>query len=124
MPSPLKFGFVFTILFILACVYCLLVNLVNLAIMFAVIGTFFALVTCIKPSYLSPLNRAWFELGILMGRIVSPIVLGAMFFLLITPVAVLLRLFGRDELQIKRRQVLSYWKVRSNNDKSSFMDQY
>jgi len=76
------------------------------AIMVAIIFVTFTLVT---PKVLSPLNRAWYELGMLLGKIVSPIVLGAMFFVLITPIALITRLFGRDELKIKKSFVQSYW---------------
>ena len=61
------------------------------------------------PAVLAPLNKAWFYLGLLIGRVVSPIVVGALFFLLITPTALVMRLFGRDQLRLKRRNVDSYW---------------
>ncbi len=68
-----------------------------------------ALVTLAAPRMLAPFNRGWFKLGLLMGRVVSPIVLGIIFFVLLTPVAVVGRLFGRDELRLKRKAVQSYW---------------
>lgn len=68
-----------------------------------------AAVTLVAPKLLAPFNRAWFALGQLMGRVVSPLVLGAIFFLILTPVALVTRLFGRDELRLKRKAVDSYW---------------
>jgi hypothetical protein len=66
--------------------------------------------TLVMPRLLAPLNKAWFQIGELMGKLVSPIVLGVIFFLIITPVGLLGRLFGRDELRLKRRrQAASYW---------------
>jgi hypothetical protein len=59
-----------------------------------------------------------------MGKFVSPIVLGIIFFLLITPVAIITRLFGRDELLIKKREVPSYWIEKEAIDPDSFKDQF
>lgn len=61
------------------------------------------------PKALAPLNKAWFYLGKGMGKIVSPIILGIIFFCILAPVAILTRLFGRDELRLKRRATYSYW---------------
>lgn len=61
------------------------------------------------PTALSPFNRAWFQFGELLGKIVSPIVLGVIFFGLLTPVGMVARLFGRDELRLKPRAASSYW---------------
>jgi len=68
-----------------------------------------ALVTFRVPRVLAPFNKVWFRLGQTLGRIVNPIVLGAIFFLVVTPVAVISRALGRDELRLKRRKVGSYW---------------
>lgn len=65
--------------------------------------------TIIAPKWLIPLNAAWMKLGDLMGKIVSPLVLGVIFFMLITPVALIGRLFDRDELRLNKANVNSYW---------------
>ncbi|MEY2953235.1 MAG: hypothetical protein RLZZ401_1322, partial [Pseudomonadota bacterium] len=69
----------------------------------------FLVLTALAPAALAPLNRAWFAFGLMLGRVVSPVTLGLMFFLLITPVALVARWCGRDELRLKKRQVASYW---------------
>jgi hypothetical protein len=68
-----------------------------------------AIVTFAAPRWLLPFNRAWFLLGQGLNKIVSPLVLGLLFFCLLTPLALLARLFGRDELRLKRRGLASYW---------------
>lgn len=85
-----------------------------------------AIVTVAAPRLLAPFNLAWFKLGLLMGKVVSPIVLGAIFFVILTPVAVLGRLFGRDELRLKRKAVQSYWidRVPPGPDGDSFKNQF
>jgi hypothetical protein len=69
----------------------------------------FALFTLLAPRVLAPLNRLWFYFGELLGKIVSPVVLGVIFFGILTPLSALLRLLGRDELQLKRSAAKSYW---------------
>jgi hypothetical protein len=63
-----------------------------------------------RDAWLAPLNRAWMKLGELMGRVVSPVVLGIIFFGVFTPVGLAMRLFGRDAMarQFDRR-LNSYW---------------
>ena len=67
------------------------------------------LLSLTNPQVLAPLNKAWFYLGRWLGKIVSPIVLGIIFLGILTPVSILTRLFGRDELRLKRRATNSYW---------------
>jgi hypothetical protein len=69
-----------------------------------------AVVTLTRDSWLTPLNRAWMKFGELMGRVVSPIVLGAIFFGVFTPFGVVMRLFGRDAMCRKWDAAApSYW---------------
>jgi len=70
----------------------------------------FLLVTLIRPEMLHRLNRAWMQLGYLLGRVVNPIVTGVLFFLLVSPVGLLLRLFGKDSLRLRWDPAMSsYW---------------
>jgi hypothetical protein len=86
----------------------------------------FALAALLAPRILAPLNRLWFSLGILLGTIISPIVLGAIFFLIITPVGVVTRLGGRDVLRLHKRTTSSYWIERNpiGPQPASFKNQY
>ena len=73
----------------------------------------FALAALVKPVLLSSLNRLWTKLGILLGKIVSPIALGILMYGVLTPIAVMLRLTGHDPLRLKvDRDAESYWIVR------------
>lgn len=67
------------------------------------------LIAFFLPHRLAPLNRAWSRFGLLLGRLVNPLVLAIMFFGLITPVALITRMFGRDELRLRYRSADSYW---------------
>ena len=67
----------------------------------------------IRPTLLAPLNKLWFKLGLLLGRIVSPIVLGIVYFLWITPFALVMRLMGKKLLTLDfERDAKSYWIIR------------
>jgi hypothetical protein len=126
LPSNQKFGWFFAAVFALGGAYCIWKNYPQRAIALFVLAAVFAALTLIAPKALAPLNRLWFGLGLLLGRIVSPIVLGLIFFVMITPVALVTRIFGRDELRLKKRQVTSYWINREPNGPApeSFKNQF
>jgi hypothetical protein len=109
LPSDRKFGFFFSLVFVGFAVYARRAALPLAVIGLGAIAVAFAVLAQVNPRKLHALNRIWFELGILIGRVVSPIVLGLIFFTLITPVSVIMRLFGRDALRIKHRQASTYW---------------
>ena len=83
------------------------------AILFAFIGVIFFITTFVKASLLLPLNKLWMRFGLLLGQIISPLVLGIIFFGIFTPVALLMRLSGRDELRLKFKNKTSYWILRN-----------
>ncbi len=82
--------------------------------------------TFIAPKALYPLNRAWFLLGEILGRVVSPVVLSIIFFLLLTPIGVLTRPLGRDQLRLRVREGKSCWVLREQPEVTpeSFKNQY
>jgi hypothetical protein len=70
----------------------------------------FLVVALIRPSLLKPLNRLWFLFGLLLHKIVSPLVMGLLFFVTVTPIGLLMRLFGKDPLRLKMEpEAESYW---------------
>ena len=110
LPSNRSFGFLFAGVFSLLSAYAGYHDASSTAIYgWLGAGLVVALITLLRPELLTPFNKAWFLLGELMGKVVSPLVLGVIFFLLITPIALITRLFGRDELRLKRANANSYW---------------
>lgn len=110
LPSERSFGILFVVLFTLASGYVAYTGLPSaLSIAFAAMALAMLAAALLAPGLLRPLNRAWYALGQFLGRIVSPLVLGLMFFVVLTPVAVVIRLFGRDELKLRKRDTASYW---------------
>jgi hypothetical protein len=75
-----------------------------------VLAAIFAAVAFIRPQILRPFNRGWLALGRLVHRVVSPLVIGAIFLLVVTPIALIARLRGKDVLSLRRRpELASYW---------------
>lgn len=129
LPSERSFGALFCAIFIALALYGWAIaewsRIVVLGCLMA--GGIIGLIALFTPSLLQPFNRAWFQLGQLLGKIVSPIVLGAIFFLLLSPVSLLTRMFGRDELRLKRQMgKTSYWIDRSppGPESTSFKNQF
>ncbi len=127
LPSNRKFGSFFTLIFLVVAIYFFWADNPRFAVAFALIGTAFALITMLMARVLQPLNRLWMSFGLLIGSIVSPIVLGLIFFLMFTPIALVMKLFGRDELGLTmRRTSPSHWKPRADadRDENSFKYQF
>ncbi len=113
LPSNRKFGFFFTFVFIVLAAYFYYSDNVAWAYSCIVAALLFLLVTLIKSDALLPLNKLWMRFGLLLSMIVSPIVLGVIFFGLFTPYALIMKVFGRDELRLKIKKVETHWKSRS-----------
>ena len=125
LPSNRKFGFFFTFVFSVAAAYFYYSANLTWAYVFVGAASIFLLVTLIKSDALLPLNKLWMRFGLLIGMIVSPIVLGVIFFGIFSPIAMLMRLSGRDELRLKFTQKASHWISRGEPIKSvSFKHQF
>ena len=125
LPSNRKFGAFCTTVFLLAGVFFLAKSLIIACTVF-VIAAAFLVVTLLKPERLLTLNRLWAKLGILLGRIVTPVILGMVFFGLFTPISILMKLLRRDELRLKLSDRESHWKERSidNTQTDTFKYQF
>ena len=125
IPSNRKFGFFFTFIFAVAAAYFFYSDNVSRAYVFIGAASIFLLITLIKSDALLSLNKLWMRFGLLLGMIVSPIVVGIIFYGMFTPIAILMRISGRDELRLKFTHKVSHWIVRSEPIKSeSFKNQF
>lgn len=109
--SARGFGIVFTIVFLIVGLWPLTGDGPPRWWAVAVAGAF-AGVTLIRPAILQPLNQLWFRLGMLLSKVVNPLVLGLLFFTTVTPIGLLMRAFGKDPLRRNARGAGSYWIVR------------
>ena len=112
LPSNRKFGFFFSVVFAAISSYFFIQDSIELGLTLLLLAIVFSLITIIQADLLLPLNKMWMRLGALLGAIVSPIVLGVIFFLIFMPIGLLMRVFGRDELNLRKTQAQTYWKRR------------
>ena len=125
LPSNRKFGFFFTFVFAVAAAYFYYSTNISWAYLFIGAASIFLLVTLIKSYALLPLNKLWMRFGFLLGIIVSPFVLGIIFFGIFTPIALVMQLCGRDELRLKFSKKPSHWISRKELIKpESFKQQF
>lgn len=127
LPDNRSFGAFVTLVCAIAAAYCHHRGIYPAALGLIALAGAIALVAMARPSFLLPLNKAWMGLGLAIGAVVNPIVLGLLFFGLITPVALAMRLFNRDELRLRDDHAgSSLWRLRdpAGPGPSSFRSQY
>ena len=126
MPSNKKFGYSFAIIFFFISIYAYFINSFFLLSFSITISFIFILITMIAPKYLTYINLYWYKFGILLGKIINPLVMGFIFFVIFTPFSLFFTIIGRDELSIKKKKMNSYWKKRKieSIDAKSFNNQY
>ena len=109
VSSDRSFGMVFTFVFLAVGVW-IVSGGQSKGWLFFVSAALFFVVAIARPSILGPLNRAWAKFGLLLGQVFNPLLLGVIFYLVVTPMAVIRRLLGKDSLRLKSKPSLeSYW---------------
>ena len=120
LPTNRKFGLFFSSLLFLCCIFFTYIGefYVSIPIFLSVILLF--CVTIFHDKLLTPFNKLWTKFGLFLGRIISPIILGLIFFGIFTTVSIILKLIGRDELRLKSYDQKSFWKKSNKEDKNSY----
>ena len=122
ISSNKSFGVVFFIFFFIISVYPLTKDQ-NIIIWCFVISIIFLILGLLNSSVLTPLNKIWFKFGIFLGKIVSPLVMGIIFFLVVTPIGFFMKVLGKDVLNLKYNKSKSYW-IEKNGPKSKMKNQF
>jgi len=123
LPSNRNFGLVFFIIFLLIALWPLLEK-GEVRYWSIFISSIFLILGLINSVILTPLNRLWFKFGILLGRIISPIIMALIFFLVVTPTGLIMRLLKKDILNLKyNKKSKSYW-IEKNGPKSKMKNQF
>ena len=122
ISSNRSFGIVFFIVFILIALYPLL-NGQEIRLWALIISAVFLILGLLKSKLLTPLNKLWFRFGIFLGKIISPIIMGFIFFLVVTPIGLIMRLLGKDVLNLKYNKEKSYW-IEKDGPKSKMKNQF
>ncbi len=122
ISSNRSFGIVFFLFFFIVSIFPLFKN-EDIRVWAAIIAIIFLILGLLNSPALSPLNKIWFKFGILLGNFISPIIMGLVFFAVVTPTAFLLRAFGKDLLNLKKNNKKSYW-IEKSTIKSKMKNQF
>jgi len=117
-----SFGLVFFVVFFLISVYPLL-NAGNIRFWSLIVAIIFLTLGLLNSKILTPLNKIWFKFGLLLGSIVSPIVMSIIFFFVVTPISLIMRILGKDILNLKWNNSNSYW-IEKSGPKSKMKNQF
>ena len=107
-----SFGIVFFLFFLIISIFPLFKdgNIRTWPLMIAII---FLILGLLNSKFLTPLNKIWFKFGILLGSFVSPIIMGIVFFVIVTPTSIIMRVLGKNLLNLKKDNKKTYWVERS-----------
>ena len=105
-------GIVFFLFFSIVSVFPLFKD-GNIRIWSLIIAIIFLILGLLNSKFLTPLNKIWFKFGILLGNFVSPIVMSIVFFVIVTPTSIIMRVLGKNLLNLKKGNKKTYWVERS-----------
>ena len=124
LPSNKKFGYFFAAVFFLIAAYFYIINSLMLSAIFVSMSLIFLVITFFNDALLLPLNKLWMRFGMLLSIIVSPIIMGIIFFGLFTPMSLIMRLFRRDELRIRLNKNKTHWIFRDFPEGKELSDSF
>ena len=128
MPQNIKissnrsFGIVFFFVFLIIALYPI-INSGELRLWSLLISIIFLILGLINSKILTPLNKIWFKFGLLLGKIISPIIMGIIFFCVVTPIGLFMRLLKKDILNLKFSNLNTYW-IKKEGPKSKMRNQF
>ena len=114
--NNITFGILFFIFFLTIGLYPL-ISSGTIRIWSITVSLVFLIITIIKPNLFTSLNKLWIKFGILIGKIISPIVMGLIFFFVVTPIGILMKILKKDVMGLKRG-ASSYWITREDKVQS------
>ena len=115
LPSNRNFGIVFSIVFLIIAIWPIL-NQNEIRIWSMMISFIFLILGLINSKFLSPLNKAWFKFGLILGSVIAPVVMGTIYFLVVTPTGLIMKALGKDILGLKRNKNSTYWLEKDNSN--------
>ncbi|MDC0044638.1 SxtJ family membrane protein [Pelagibacteraceae bacterium] len=120
--SEKNFGFIFSAIFLIVAFYPWLLDK-DMRLWSIIISGLLIILSIFFPKTLILPNKLWFKFGIILGNIVSPIVMGIIFFLTVTPIGLIMKMLNKDILEEKMNKEKSYWKNK-NSLNSSMKNQF
>tara|TARA_B100000953_G_scaffold174519_1_gene143742 strand:+ start:197 stop:580 length:384 start_codon:yes stop_codon:yes gene_type:complete len=122
ISSNRSFGLVFFVVFLLISIYPLLHGQ-NLRFWLLIVAIIFLALGLLNSKILTPLNKFWFKFGLLLGGIVSPVIMSIIFFFVVTPISFVMKILGKDILNLKLNNNNTYW-VEKSGPKSKMKNQF
>ncbi len=120
--SNKSFGIVFFVVLLIVAIYPLFFE-GNFRVWSFIVSLVFLILGLTNSKFLTPLKILWFKFGLLLGKIVSPIILGIVFFLVVTPTGLIMRAFKKDLLNLKKKDSKSYW-IKRDKFESDMRNQF
>ena len=122
LPSNRNFGIVFAIVFLIISLWPLL-SQNEVRSWSLIVSIIFLTLGLINSKLLLPLNKIWFKFGIFLGNFIAPIVMGIIYFFVVTPTGLIMKMLGKDLLNLKKSNKDSYW-IKKDNSNSSLKNQF
>tara|TARA_B100001057_G_scaffold227849_1_gene228138 strand:- start:387 stop:770 length:384 start_codon:yes stop_codon:yes gene_type:complete len=122
ISSNRSFGIVFFVVFLLIALYPLIYS-GEIRLWSIIVSFTFLVLGLLNSKILTPLNKIWFKFGIFLGKLISPVIMGIIFFLVVTPIGLIMRMLGKDLLNLKYNKNQSYW-IEKSGPKSKMKNQF
>ncbi len=122
LPSNRNFGIVFCIVFFIIATWPILSEN-NIRIWSLILSFIFLILGILNSKLLKPLNKIWFKFGLILGKLVAPIVMGIVFFFVVTPTGLIMKILRKDLLNLKKNNSTTYW-IKRDNSNSNFKNQF
>jgi hypothetical protein len=123
ISSNRSFGIVFFVVFLFIALYPITYS-EDIRIWSLIISFIFIILGLLNSKILTPLNKLWFKFGVILGKIISPIIMGIIFFLVVTPIGLIMKVLGKDLLRLKyNKKDNTYW-IEKNGPKSKMKNQF
>ena len=123
ISSNRSFGIVFFVVFLFIALYPITYS-EDIRIWSLIISFIFIILGLLNSKILTPLNKLWFKFGVILAKIISPIIMGIIFFLVVTPIGLIMKVLGKDLLRLKyNKKDNTYW-IEKNGPKSKMKNQF
>ena len=122
ISSNRSFGIVFFVVFLLIALYPV-INNEEIRAWSLIVSLIFLVLGLLNSKILNPLNQIWFKFGVLLGRIISPLIMAIIFFFVVTPIGLIMRILGKDILNLRYNTKKTYW-IEKTGPKSKMKNQF
>ena len=122
LPTNRNFGIVFFVVFLIIAIWPIL-NENNIRLWSLIISLIFLILGIANSKLLTPLNKIWFKFGIFLGNFIAPIVMGFVYFFVVTPTGLIMKILGKDLLNLKKNNKETYW-IKKDNSNNNLKNQF